>query len=94
LQASVPAWHVAPKAASLAFFSFKFLAFSKSSASLGFDPGFPASIYFMPKLSRASIIRSLSSVVKDIPGLCAPSRRVVSYKSIFMDLLHLIGFIN
>ena len=51
---------------------------SKSSSSLGFDDGKPASMKPTPRSSRRCATRTFSSADSDIPSPCIPSRRVVS----------------
>ncbi len=83
---------VLPKAHSFAFTRFSSCAFSKNSMSFGFETGLPASIYATPKPSSTFAMASLSDTEKDIPSLCAPSRRVVSsISSCFMCVPTLSG---
>ena len=51
---------------------------AKSSASLGFEDGKPASMRWTPSSSRRCTTRSFSSAVSDMPPPPMPSRRVAS----------------
>jgi hypothetical protein len=50
------------------------------------DIGNPASMALTPSLSSWRAISSFFSCVKDTPGVCSPSRRVVSKMSIALFL--------
>ena len=69
---------VIPKAATSAFSKRSLASSSKSSSSLGFDAGKPASIRCTPSESSAWATRSFSPAESDMPSPCMPSRRVVS----------------
>src|SRR5262245_56021319 len=51
-----------------------------SSASLGFEPGQPASMKATPSSSSLWAIRSLSSTDSEMPSRCGPSGKVVWYR--------------
>ena len=74
----VPARRVAPKAATCATPQEMSLARSKTSASFGFDPGHPSSMYATPSASSRRAMRILSPADRLRPSRCVPSRRVVS----------------
>jgi len=67
---------VDPKATSLDWISSEssVFALSKNSASLGLDPGHPASIKSMLKLARRVAILILSSHYAETDSPCVPSR--------------------
>ena len=67
-----------PLAAGGACFRWVSLTRRKNSRSLGFEPGFPASINVTPSSSSFCTIASLSSTEKEIPSPWAPSLRVES----------------
>src|SRR3954464_15614953 len=64
---------------------------SKSSASLGFDAGKPASTKWMPSSSSLCATRTFSAAVRDIPSPCIPSRRVASYSCMGPRLRDQVG---
>src|SRR5659263_550793 len=74
--ASPHTWRSSP--ASTLFFTD---AFSPSD-----DIGKPASMISTPRLSSCRAMRSCSSNVSDTPGVCSPSRSVVSKILIFLFL--------
>jgi len=51
-----------------------------SSCSTGPMTGMPASISPMPISASARAMASFSTRVKTVPGICSPSRKVVSIK--------------
>ena len=83
--AAMPALRVLPKAVSRACLQRSSpRARRKNSMSLGFEPGYPPSMYWMPKPSSRRAILSLSSTERDRPSLWVPSLRVVSNRWICM----------
>ena len=77
-QAGIFFRRVLPKDTSLAFFKGRLAARWKNSASLGLEPGLPASTYCTPTWSSRRTAWSLSSREKATPVPWAPSRRVES----------------
>src|ERR1035441_9969652 len=78
-----------PKATTWATFNCSPASSAKSSCSLGFEEGKPASIMCTPSSSRAWTTRSFSSAVRVRPPPPMPSRRVASYSC--MSAIGLLG---
>ncbi len=58
-----------------------------AAASSGEDAGKPASIVAAPKASSLRASSTFSSAAKCTPGVCSPSRRVVSNMRTFLDMI-------
>ena len=76
--AVMPRRRVMPKAQIVAWLSSSSASRPKSSASLGFELGKPASMNGTPRESSACTTRTFSPAESDMPSPCMPSRKVVS----------------
>ena len=76
--AATPRRRVMPKAAMSACSKRSWASSSKSSSSLGFDDGKPASMRWTPSSSSLRATRTFSAADSVRPGPCMPSRSVAS----------------